>query len=651
MKKIKENESGKSPVKIFFAKSPLLILSLACVIIPLLWQAECSAQGPRAENVKPTQPYEKTQVQPQLRINYDAGTELINFIRDNNDPYVVTKIYFLKNAEPYEIKRFLDKMAMSNRITGDQTAIECIKYNDGAAAVIVAAEDYRFKPQPHGMSIDEIVTTLDIPKIVNFSGTNDWFYFPKYWNARDLSTVISRVGANVAGDPSELMYGDDTVLVDPQLNCLAFDMPVYSQKNVLDMLKLYDTPNFEVSVHYRLLEIYGENDGKIGIDFQAWKNNDGIDFFSAGGRYRSHWSATWQGGADATRNSKTEFVNFNPKWNTRYLDFLVSKGSAKILTRGQIAIKNRKTAIIESKNRFFADEEIGKIPNREIIQGYIALAAQDFTMSGTAAAVGVEGDYMIQAANQNGESINFTQAFNGTVTVSKIVSGNIVSYYMKIKEGDSSFQVLGKNIGNEATAYAFSLMQCQDTSPPGSAANRYEWISVNNWSNNIDLTLYKDYKIDTVANDKAYGFSMTLEPSVCADSTIIDVKMVNDSLIGWNSDGSPRVSRDGEIRTKVQVGNSGNQIVIGGLTRKSLVKNQSGIPFLKDIPVLGLLFSTESVSTKTSQLVLVMECLPLLPDSEIRKDVFDDIGKVSEHLEEESKSLNFPAFENYRSKE
>ncbi len=631
-------------------RKSLICMCLAILLSLLANEIKAQARETRAENVRPTEPFDKTQIEPQLIINYDDQTKEVHFIRDNNDPYVVTKVYFLKHAEPYEIKRFMDKVAISNRINGDQTAVECIKYNDGACAMIVAAEEYKFKPNPNCMSIDQIVEMLDIPKIVNFSGTNDWFYFPKYWNARDLAKVIAKVGANVAGDPSELMYGDDTILVDPQLNCLAFDMPPYSQKNVLDMLKLYDTPNFEVSVNYRLIEIYAENDGKIGLDFQAWKNNDGADFFSAGGRYRSGWSSTWQGGADGTGSSKTEFINFNPKWNTRYLDFLVARGKAKIITRGQIAVKNRKTARIESKTRLFAEEEGEKIPDRNLIQGYMALTGQDFVTGGTAPAAGVSGDYMIQAMNDKGDSIDFDRAFNGNLTIVRVLSGNLYSYTMKITEGDASFQVQGKDLGKETNVYVFSLMQCQDTSPPGSAANRFEWINVSNWQNGINLKDYKDYKIETVANEKAYGFSMTLDPSICTDSSILDLRMVNDSLIGWNSDGSPRVSRDGEFKTKLQIGNEGREFVIGGLTRKSVVKSENGIPYLKDIPVLGLLFSTESVSTKNSQLVLVMQCIPLFPGSRIPKDVFEDISLTDKNLDEESKSLPFPAFDNYRSK-
>ena len=54
--------------------------------------------------------------------------------------------------------------------------------------------------------------------------------------------------------------------------------------------------------------------------------------------------------------------------------------------------------------------------------------------------------------------------------------------------------------------------------------------------------------------------------------------------------------------------NSGETFVIGGLSKRSLVTSDGGIPWLKKLPILGYLFSTESQATKSSRLILVLEC-------------------------------------------
>ena len=89
----------------------------------------------------------------------------------------------------------------------------------------------------------------------------------------------------------------------------------------------------------------------------------------------------------------------------------------------------------------------------------------------------------------------------------------------------------------------------------------------------------------------SYGFSLSLTPVVAEKTTVMEIDIRNDSLIGWNSDGSPRISRDTGLRTKVMMSNNGETF-----------------PWLKKIPFLGYLFSTESQATKRSQLVLVLEC-------------------------------------------
>ena len=51
-------------------------------------------------------------------------------------------------------------------------------------------------------------------------------------------------------------------------------------------------------------------------------------------------------------------------------------------------------------------------------------------------------------------------------------------------------------------------------------------------------------------------------------------------------------------------------MVIGGIEKRSVMRVSGGIPFLKDLPLFGWLFSTETESSKRSQLLVVAEVLP-----------------------------------------
>ena len=52
-----------------------------------------------------------------------------------------------------------------------------------------------------------------------------------------------------------------------------------------------------------------------------------------------------------------------------------------------------------------------------------------------------------------------------------------------------------------------------------------------------------------------------------------------------------------------------DRFVIGGLRKQEQVKSRTGIPWLMDVPYLGYLFSTESTSVRSAELIVVGECV------------------------------------------
>ena len=180
-----------------------------------------------------------------------------------------------------------------------------------------------------------------------------FFYLPKFVPAQNLLPLIQNMGMNIS-DVTELWQGQDVVAIDPDLNWLIFDVSNYSCDNIAKMLALYDVPIPQVRLRIRVYELYSENDERMGIDFQSWKNNEGADLFSVGGRYRNNWAAVYNGGLNrADGSERTSFYNFNPKWNTRYLDFLASRGKAKVLHTGELCVRNNTPAQLSRTTQIF----------------------------------------------------------------------------------------------------------------------------------------------------------------------------------------------------------------------------------------------------------------------------------------------------------
>ena len=530
----------------------IVILSALGFALPVLRAAETPAP-PRDSNFGNTDAYGNTRVEVHLQVPVKDEAKVVHFVRDNNDPRVVTKAYLLKHVDAYEIRDYLRQMVQSKRVgntslqqifpmnttalpyaattssaelttpataqpgynpplqLGSNTAVECLKYADGTGLLIISAEEYRFKNHENGMGFDSLVEFLDKPTMGENLGTQTFFYIPKFVPARNLMPMIENVGMNVT-DVTEIWQGQDLVAYDPDLNWLVFDVTNYSQPNIEKMLAEYDVPIPEVRLKITVYELYHENDDKIGLDFQAWKNNQGADFFSVGGRYRDNWAATYGGAMGQTGSERTSFYNFNPKGKSRYLDFLTSKGHAKVTYTGELCIRNNTPALLDRKTQIF----------------------------------------YVDTSKPAGDATAFPDM------------------------GVGPYELLSKLIGREIA----------DNDLPVGKGNRQE-----------------------VEKFTGFGFTMKVEnASVNLAETRFTISLTNSSLIGFESNGTPRISSNSVVSQDVSLPYGRDSFVIGGLRKQEEVKSESGIPILKSIPWIGYLFSTKSTSIKHSELVVLGEC-------------------------------------------
>ena len=97
-------------------------------------------------------------------------------------------------------------------------------------------------------------------------------------------------------------------------------------------------------------------------------------------------------------------------------------------------------------------------------------------------------------------------------------------------------------------------------------------------------------------------------------------------MIGYTSDGTPRIQKNAKIDTDFMISNAGTKLVIGGIEKRNVIKVSGGLPNLKDLPLLGWIFSTETEATKRSQLLVVVEVLPKAK-ADNRQNAIKDIQK------------------------
>lgn len=546
-----------------------------------------------------------TQVQPQLNVQIGKETEQITFVNTNNDPYVYTKVYKLRHADPYEIRPYVMAAIRSRRVDTNVTKVEAVKYQDGSGMLLVSAEEYRFFPVENGMSLDQIIEMLDRPNLASEAGRRFFLYYPKYFDSVTLAGLIRKVGMQHAGDNTELQGGIDTVVPDTKLNTLMFYASPNSEPQILKMLKEYDTPTSQALVNYTIYEIESENDGNLGVDFQAWKNGPGADLFAAGSRYLNGWNLQTGNISNLVKSAHTSYINFNPKWNSRYLDFLVSKSKAKVVTSGSLNIGNGTAASIESVTRMpviVAGEETAG-GETQIAKSYIATAVNPAdTLSG----LGVD-----QEKFQTVEWIpgNAAAQFTATRTV---VNGKA---YDTLRISSGHFTAGGRNLGDTCAVF---------NAEPTVNGTAIAWTEAGGYPIEKDKTRVTN-------SDTEYGFSLTMQPYIYNKATCLAIEMSNTNLIGFKSNGMPRTSKT-ELKTEVQLANDGNVFYIGGLDKSAVVRSVSKVPFLGDIPFLGFLFSAENETLKKTQLVAVLTVLPTSPTAALPENYKQKAGEIDEKV-------------------
>lgn len=655
----------------------------ALISLPLALSAGEDVTGVATPRAAPN----GSQIQTQLWVQVKDETKNVKLISTSTNPNVITKTYVLKNADPYELLPYFQTAVKAQRTTNNTSKVECMKFNDGTGVLIVSAEDYRFGKQVNGMGFDEIIETLDRPGVTASSGTVGYAYFPKYVSAEWLYNALQNVGMNQSGS-KELQGGKDKIVVDKSLNALFIYVPSYQVKNINEMIKQYDTPISEVNVKYTIYEIDSELDGIMGVDFQAWKNGPGAEFLNVSGRFGQQWDfAKNMVNYPMTGKSHTQFINFSPKWNSKYLDFLMAKSKASIVTSGNMSIMNNQDAKVEATTRM-ADFRSGfKYSNIDVIS-YIRLQDQRIYDSVVSSTVtpdntgALDGRYRFSAVNDQGVTITISAmngqfsngaqpaAFNpyrGDMQITRMFDGARYYYYVELNEFEAAGQgaqlilldyyrqangnLIGApagaptnlenkdfNLGYKAKCYNVKLERLTAT-PAGVGGGvavagtqevfNYSWVNYAPWDSSENFQIQRDVSRDTAVD--GYGFVMNLRPVTCEKSSTLEISMANTSLVGFQDNGAPRTSKS-EMSTKLMVNNNGSQFVIGGLEKKSIVTSVNKLPWLGDIPGLGWLLGSEAPTTKKSQLVAVIECTPVMPETRVMEMVRKEIDEMTEKV-------------------
>ena len=119
------------------------------------------------------------------------------------------------------------------------------------------------------------------------------------------------------------------------------------------------------------------------------------------------------------------------------------------------------------------------------------------------------------------------------------------------------------------------------------------------------------------------------------DEVTLDIVQINDRVVGSQLVAGSEVPIIGkqELNTTVTVANR-STIILGGLISESKKEEDAGIPFLKNIPILGFAAKTTNVAKTRSELMIFIQPVVVHGDAEAvvksyDEDVRSEIGQTA----------------------
>ena len=135
------------------------------------------------------------------------------------------------------------------------------------------------------------------------------------------------------------------------------------------------------------------------------------------------------------------------------------------------------------------------------------------------------------------------------------------------------------------------------------------------------------------------GVILKVRPSVDEDSRVLLEIHPEVSTGTVTDDGIPNQTTT-EVTTTMLV-QSGQTIFIGGLLKRTATETREGVPFLGDIPLVGLLFSNRAINSINTELVVLITPY-IIDQTRMALDAGNSVkvGKIADELDVQSDRIN-----------
>ncbi len=263
----------------------------------------------------------------------EEKVQKITFKSDDDQNYIVSKVYELKNTKAADLAPFVRSAALRYDPVSTVASLADVS-NKRQMLVVSTAQDM----MPY---IDEMIAALDRPGRANpagsiISGTGIAYgtYNPKFRSAESMRTVVVE-GEVSSGSP------DSKVKLDKKTGMFYYKDTPFKVADITKKLQWLDKPVPQAQVELKIYEVRDSDLLDLGVDYVAWKNGPGLDLFSAGFNSLNARFDEWLF-SDVASKLVYNFGGFYfaPSFDFSFIRLLQQNGRAVINSTATVTISN-----------------------------------------------------------------------------------------------------------------------------------------------------------------------------------------------------------------------------------------------------------------------------------------------------------------------
>ncbi|OPZ17806.1 MAG: outer membrane porin HofQ [candidate division BRC1 bacterium ADurb.BinA364] len=351
----------------------------------------------------------------------------------------------------------------------------------------------------------------------------------------------------------------------------------YDQPNVEPLFRWgsseIDIPPNQIALDVKLYEVDTQNSLELGFDFQSWKNGPGRSLFEY---------IVWDFNGDDPMNlfpgnvigNVADWGNYhayNFTISTAYVDFLQTKGKARLLTESTISAKSGTVAELAAVDQIATFQTAYTTPpaNRNLVDPLRLSQIYEYYESQGRVRVPIENFENMAVAAVINEIRWFCQ--------------NVLGIF-----SNATLQQIENELLDQGADGSIDVDEMYSITVPMS----------------ITLQVFHDRTLTYLKQECKTGVLLSILPVVGIESAELAIALDVSDVNGYTDVGAPIIEHR-YFSSAVEVKN-GQPFVLAGIKRSADVSMASGIPYLRDIPWLGYAFGKETTKKVEKDLVVFL---------------------------------------------